>query len=53
MIQLDLCVFDVDRENGVLTLIEIADGVTVEEVRKNTEAKFVVAETLSSMDAEC
>jgi acyl CoA:acetate/3-ketoacid CoA transferase beta subunit len=33
------CVFDVDFTNG-LTLVELADGVTVEEVRAKTGAEF-------------
>ena len=48
----DLCVFDVDRVNGILTLVELADGVTVEEVRKNTEAAFVLAETIGEMESD-
>ncbi|KAJ6051247.1 hypothetical protein N7499_010609 [Penicillium canescens] len=44
----DLCVFDVDFSHG-LTLIEIADGVTVEEVQAKTEAPFKVADDLKPM----
>ncbi|KAJ6014571.1 Succinyl-CoA:3-ketoacid coenzyme A transferase 1 [Penicillium herquei] len=44
----DLCVFDVDFTDG-LTLIEIADGVTVEEVTAKTEAPFKVAHDLKPM----
>ncbi|CAG8876193.1 unnamed protein product [Penicillium nalgiovense] len=44
----DLCVFDVDFTHG-LTLIEIADGVTVEEVQAKTEAPFKVADDLKPM----
>ncbi|KAL6233756.1 hypothetical protein BDW75DRAFT_251838 [Aspergillus navahoensis] len=44
----ELCVFDVDFVNG-LTLIELADGVTVDEVRAKTEAPFKVAEDLKPM----
>ena len=32
-----------------LTLIEIADGVTVEEIKKKTEAPFKVADDLKPM----
>jgi len=40
----DLCVFDVDRRGGGgLTLIELAPGVSLEEVRSKTEANFTVA----------
>nr|OQO23780.1 hypothetical protein B0A51_06729 [Rachicladosporium sp. CCFEE 5018] len=38
----DLCVFEVDRVKGELTMTELADGVTEEEVKKKTEAKFNV-----------
>lgn len=41
-------VFDVDFAHG-LTLIEIADGVTVDEVKSKTEAPFTVAEDLKPM----
>ncbi|KAJ6135401.1 Succinyl-CoA:3-ketoacid coenzyme A transferase 1 [Penicillium capsulatum] len=44
----DLCVFDVDFTDG-LTLIEVADGVTVEEVKAKTEAPFKVADDLKPM----
>jgi 3-oxoacid CoA-transferase len=46
----DLCVFEVDRVKGTLTLTELADGVTVDEVRGKTGAKFAVAEDLGSME---
>ncbi|GAC93540.1 succinyl-CoA:3-ketoacid-coenzyme A transferase [Pseudozyma hubeiensis SY62] len=40
----DLCVFDVDRvgDQG-LTLIDLQDGVTVQEVREKTDAPFKLA----------
>ncbi|KKY26895.1 putative succinyl-3-ketoacid-coenzyme a transferase [Phaeomoniella chlamydospora] len=44
----ELCVFDVDFTNG-LTLIELADGVTVEEVRSKTEAPFNVSDDIKPM----
>ncbi|KAF6837528.1 Succinyl-CoA:3-ketoacid coenzyme A transferase 1, mitochondrial 1 [Colletotrichum musicola] len=44
----ELGVFDVDFAKG-LTLIEIAEGVTVEEVKSKTEAPFTVAEDLKPM----
>ncbi|KIX04848.1 uncharacterized protein Z518_05719 [Rhinocladiella mackenziei CBS 650.93] len=40
----DLCVFQVDRQKGVLTLTEVAPGVTVDEVKAKTGAKFAIAE---------
>lgn len=39
----DLCVFDVDRKAGGLTLIELAEGVTLDEVKQKTGASFKVA----------
>ena len=41
-------VFDVDFTKG-LTMIEIADGVTLEEVKSKTGAPFTVAEDLKPM----
>ncbi|ROV90131.1 hypothetical protein VPNG_09802 [Cytospora leucostoma] len=46
----DLCVFQVDRDAGALTLTEIAPGVEVDEVREKTDAEFTVAEDLESME---
>ncbi|KAJ5692028.1 3-oxoacid CoA-transferase subunit B [Penicillium macrosclerotiorum] len=45
----DLCVFQVNRATGELTLTELAPGVEVEEVRSKTDAKFAVAEKLEIM----
>lgn len=44
----DLAVFDVSATEG-LTLIEHAEGVTVEEIRSKTAAPFKVAEDLKPM----
>jgi 3-oxoacid CoA-transferase len=44
----DLAVFDVDRVAG-LTLKEYARGVTVEEIRRKTEAPFEVSQELKEM----
>ncbi|KAL2024980.1 hypothetical protein VTK56DRAFT_3679 [Thermocarpiscus australiensis] len=46
----DLCVFQVDRKRGTLTLTEIAPGVDVEEVKSKTDAAFIVAEDLKVME---
>lgn len=46
----DLCVFEVDRVRGGLTLTELAPGVDVEEVRSKTGAKFVVASDVKAME---
>ncbi|PHH59750.1 hypothetical protein CDD81_2618 [Ophiocordyceps australis] len=44
----ELGVFDVDFAHG-LTLIEIADGVMVDEIKAKTEAPFVVSNDLKPM----
>lgn len=44
----ELGVFDVDFKEG-LTLVEIADGVTVDEIRAKTEPPFRVADDLKPM----
>jgi len=46
----DLCVFQVDRENGGLTLTELAPGITVDEVKEKTDATFDVAKDIKSME---
>lgn len=43
------CVFQVDRKNGGLTLTELAEGVTVEEVKSKTDAKFEISKDLKEM----
>jgi len=40
LIVTDLCVFDVDRREGGLTLRELAPGVALEDIRAKTEARF-------------
>lgn len=42
------CVFEVDKENG-LTLTELADGVTVEDVVESTGAEFQLADEVRPM----
>jgi 3-oxoacid CoA-transferase len=44
----DLAVFQVDRKQGTLTLTEVAEGHTLEEVKEKTDAEFSVAEKLGS-----
>jgi 3-oxoacid CoA-transferase subunit B len=40
----DLGVFEIDKKGaGGMTLIELADGVTEDEIRRKTEADFTVA----------
>ena len=40
MVITDLCVFDIDRKEGRMRLIELAPGVTLDEVKAKTEASF-------------
>lgn len=46
----DLAVFQVDRVKGELTLTEVAPGVTADEVKEKTGAKFNVAGDLKEME---
>jgi 3-oxoacid CoA-transferase subunit B/3-oxoadipate CoA-transferase beta subunit len=43
----DLGVFEIDRKGAGVTLIELADGETVEGVRARTEAPFKVGPSLN------
>ncbi len=45
----ELGAFDVDRQKGELTLIDLADGVTVEEVRAKTGCEFHVRNQLGHL----
>ncbi|KAH9043154.1 3-oxoacid CoA-transferase [Lactarius pseudohatsudake] len=45
----ELGAFDVDRQKGELTLIDLADGVTVEEVRAKTGCEFHVRDQLGQL----
>lgn len=44
------CVFQVDRKKGGLTLTELAPGATVVEVKSKTDATFMVADELKTME---
>ena len=46
----DMCVFTVDRKRGGLTLIEIAPGLSVDDVRSKTDAEFAVSRDLKEME---
>ncbi|MBO1076716.1 succinyl-CoA--3-ketoacid-CoA transferase, partial [Roseomonas sp. 1311] len=39
----ELAVFSIDRALGRMTLMELAPGVSLEEVREKTEAEYEVA----------
>ncbi len=43
----DLCVFEVERGSGI-RLVELAEGVTLDEVREKTEAAFEVSDDLKT-----
>ena len=46
----DLCVFDVDRERSELVLVEVAPGVTADQVRGKTQARFRPVADLRTME---
>lgn len=47
----DMGVFDCDKQGGSgLTLVEIAPGITIDDVRKSTGCNFMVADPLPLMD---
>ena len=47
----ELAVFDVNRAKGEMTLIELAEGVELDEVRAKTEAEFKVSNSLGRFTA--
>jgi 3-oxoacid CoA-transferase subunit B len=48
----DLAVFEIDKAGGTgMTLIELADGVTLDEVKAKTKAAFKVAPDLKTKAA--
>jgi 3-oxoacid CoA-transferase subunit B len=48
----DLGVFEIDRKGGGARLVELADGVALEEIRAKTQAAFEVALTDASVPAD-
>jgi 3-oxoacid CoA-transferase subunit B len=38
----DLAVFAIDKKKGGMTLIELAEGVSLEEVKQKTAARFKI-----------
>jgi len=52
MVITDLAVFTIDKEHGTgMTLVELAEGVTLAEVKAKTQAEFKVASELASKAA--
>jgi len=45
----ELAVFDVDRKNGQLELVELQEGVTLDEVKAKTGCDFKVRKDLSKL----
>lgn len=45
----ELAVFDVDRKNGQLELVELQEGVTLDEVKAKTGCDFTVRRDLSKL----
>ena len=51
MIVTDLCVLDVKKDGSGLVLVDLAPGVTVDDVRKSTEAGFEVHPAVAGKQA--
>ncbi|HTV31885.1 MAG TPA: 3-oxoacid CoA-transferase subunit B [Methylocella sp.] len=47
----DLAVFEIDKAKGGMTLIELADGVLLEDIKANTQANYTVAADLKTRAA--
>ena len=47
----DLAVFEIDKTKGGMTLIELADGVSLEDIKTNTQAHYTVAPDLKTQAA--
>ena len=43
MVITDMGVFEIDKKAGTMQLVELADGVTADEIRAKTEANYTVA----------
>ncbi len=46
MIVTDLAVFNVDRDAGRLHLVDMAEGVTLDELKSKTACDFIVPDTI-------
>lgn len=44
----ELAVFSVDGESRMLRLTDVAEGVSLDDVRRNTEAEYIVSEDLGT-----
>jgi 3-oxoacid CoA-transferase subunit B len=52
MVITDLAIFQIDKLGGTgMTLTEIADGVTLDEIKEKTEATYKVAPSLAARAA--
>lgn len=51
MVITDLGVFEIDKVGGKMVLIELADGVTLDEIQAKTEAKYTVSDALGAKAA--
>ncbi|CAE7180647.1 unnamed protein product [Rhizoctonia solani] len=47
----DLCVFNIDRKQGKMTLTELQPGVTLAEVREKTDAEYDIAPGVKEVPA--
>ena len=51
MVITDLGVFEIDKVGGKMVLVELADGVGIDEIAAKTEATYAVAEGLRAQAA--
>jgi 3-oxoacid CoA-transferase subunit B len=51
MVITDLGVFTIDKKAGGMTLVELAPGVTLDEIRAKTQASYTVAATAQAVAA--
>ena len=51
MVITNLGVFEIDKVEGHMVLVELADGVTLDDIRTQTEASYAIAEGLQAKAA--
>ena len=51
MVITNLGVFEIDKVEGHMVLVELADDVTLDEIRTQTEANYTIAEGLQARAA--